>query len=308
MKKIFSLLPAVFVFGLATAQTPATNAPPAVPKPHVVDVPQPDQPPVAATSPDNIDPVKVAEFQKRFHDGLALEKEGKLKEARDIYDGILTEQPNARGSLLQAGQVSLELGELERADGYLERLRKVVPDEELEKLHEVTPNFPDVLDELIQISQELKRDVKVELLIKEFVKLRESGRLPKLSESLWFQRELIHTDQQDIAISQAFDYLQDPNTVWMAEVTDPQGHLLRRILLNYEPDGTRELRAKDAKYANTQVFSWRGHIVKNGQVSEIDTYLQIFALPDYQKFRSAMLLILANPPKPIDSATLPPQQ
>ena len=37
-------------------------------------------------------------------------------------------------------------------------------------------------------------------------------------------------------------------------------------------------------------------------MKEIDAYLQIFALPDYQKFRSAMLVILANPPKPIYSA------
>ena len=43
-------------------------------------------------------------------------------------------------------------------------------------------------------------------------------------------------------------------------------------------------------------------MIKNGQVKEIDAYLQIFALPDYAKFRSAMFVILANPPKPIYSA------
>jgi hypothetical protein len=43
-------------------------------------------------------------------------------------------------------------------------------------------------------------------------------------------------------------------------------------------------------------------VLKDGQVKEIDAYLQIFALPDYEKFRSAMFVILANPPKPIYTA------
>ena len=34
------------------------------------------------------------------------------------------------------------------------------------------------------------------------------------------------------------------------------------------------------------------------QVTNINAYQQIFARPDYNKFRSAMLLILTNPPKP----------
>jgi len=73
------------------------------------------------------------------------------------------------------------------------------------------------------------------------------------------------------------------------------------VLLNYDDTATRALRAKDAKYATTQVFTWFGHQITNGQVTQIDAYLQIFALPDYQKFRSAMYVILANPPKPIYS-------
>jgi hypothetical protein len=88
----------------------------------------------------------------------------------------------------------------------------------------------------------------------------------------------------------------------MAEVYDSSGQLKRRLLLNYDADATRALRARDAKYADTQVFTWIGHVIKDGQVKEIDAYLQIFALPDYQKFRSAMFVILANPPKPIYSA------
>ena len=115
-----------------------------------------------------------------------------------------------------------------------------------------------------------------------------------MSQSLRFVRERIHQEQQDVVISQFFDYTQDPNTVWMAEVFDPSGQLKRRLLLNYDAEATRALRAKDAKYQTAQVFTWFEHVLKDGQVKEIDAYLQIFSLPDYQKFRSAMFVILAQ--------------
>jgi len=292
--KLFFILSAFLVDGWAAAQTNSTPTPPPS-APHVVDVPQPEQPSAvaaatAASSGDNLDPAKIAEYQKRFEAGYALEQAGKLAEARAIYDGILAEQPNAKRSLLEAGKISFKLGELARADAYLE------------KLHEIVPDFPEAIELLIQINQALKRDVKVELLIRDFGKLRNRGKVPELSQSLCFERERIHLDPQDIVISQFFDYTQDPNTVWMAEVYDSDGLLKRRLLLNYDADTTQALRAKDAKYANTQVFTWFEHVIKDGQVKEIDAYLQIFALPDYQKFRSAMFVILANPPKPIYSA------
>jgi len=268
-----------------------TPTPTPTPKPHIVDVPQPAQPSAAAASSDNTDAAKVAEYQKRFEDGFALEQQGKLLEARAIYDGIIADEPKARRSLLEAGKISYKLGDLAKADDYLE------------KLHALAPDFPEAIELLIQINQALKRDVKVELLLRDFRELHDSGRVPELSTSPCFVRERIHLDGQDIVVSQFFDYTQDPNTVWMAEVFDPaSGQLKRRLLLNYDAETTRALRAKDAKYANTQVFTWFEHVIKEGQVKEIDAYLQIFALPDYQKFRSAMLIILANPPKPIYTA------
>jgi tetratricopeptide (TPR) repeat protein len=272
--------------GWAPAQTP----PSPTPKPHVSDVPQAEQPSAAAASGGTLDAAKVTEYQKRFQEGYALEQAGKLAEARAIYDGILAEEPKAKRSLLEAGKISFKLGEMARADDYLE------------KLHELVPDFPEAIELLIQINQTLKRDVKVELLVRDFRELRDSGKVPELSRSLCFVRERIHLDKQEIVVSQFFDYTQDPNTVWMAEVFDPGGQLKRRILLNYDAETTRALRARDAKYAATQVFTWFEHVIKDGQVKEIDAYLQIFALPDYAKFRSAMFVILANPPKPIYSA------
>jgi tetratricopeptide (TPR) repeat protein len=288
-RAVFVVLPAVFVLGVAHAQT--TNAPPSAPAPHVVEVPQPTQPGDAAQQ--NLSADKVAEYQKRFEQGYALEQAGKLADARKIYDGILAEQPDAKRSLLEAGRISFQLGDLAKADTYLE------------KLHEIVPDFPEAIELLIQINQALGRDVRVELLVRDFTDLHGSGKIPQLQQSLCFVRERIPFRDETIVVSQFFDYTADPNTVWMGEVFDPTGKLKQRILLNYDPDATKALRAKDAKYANTQIFTWFGHEITNGQVSGIKAYLQIFALPDYNKFRSAMLVILGNPPKPIYSAPVP---
>jgi tetratricopeptide (TPR) repeat protein len=257
-------------------------------------VEQPAQPsalpaPAVATA-DNTDGAKVAEFQKRFQEGYALQQDGKLADARKIYDSILAEQPEAKRSLLEAGRISFKLGELARANDYLS------------KLHEIVPDFPEATELLIQINQALKHDVKVELLLRDFRQLHDSGKIPELTNSLCFVRERITDSNQVIVISQFFDYRQSPNTVYMAEVFDLNGLLQRRILLNYDDGTTKALRAKDAKYATTEVFTWFEHKLVAGKVTEIDAYLQVFALPDYKKFRSAMFVILANPPKPIYSA------
>jgi tetratricopeptide (TPR) repeat protein len=290
MKAInFLLLPAVFLCGLAHAETtnsPATNAP------HIVEVPQPLQPAEAAAA-QNLTPDKVAEYQKRFQDGYALEQAGKLEDARKIFEGIIDEQPNARRSLLEVGRIDFQLGDFAKADAYLE------------KLHEIEPDFPEAIELLIQVNQQLGREVRVELLAHDFRELHDSGKIPELKQSLCFVRERIPFHDESIVVSQFFDYTVDPNTVWMGEVYDATGKLKQRILLNYDIDATRALHAKNESYEHTQVFTWFGHDITNGHVTTINAYLQIFALPDYNKFRSALLLILEKPPKPVYSAPVP---
>ena len=273
----------------AVAQS--TNAP-AADASHIHEVQQPLQPAEAAAA-KNLSDAQIADFQKRFEQGYALQQAGKPQDALKIYDGILAEQPDAKRSLLAAGRISFQLGNLPKAEAYLE------------KLHEIVPDFPEALELLIQINQALGRDVAVELLARDFTDLRASGKIAGLKDSLCFVRERVPFHDENIVVSQFFDYTADPNTVWMGEVYDATGKLKQRLMLNFDNDATRALRAKDDKFAHTQVFTWIGHDIKDGQVTTINAYLQIFALPDYHKFRSAMLVILENPPKPIYSAPVP---
>ena len=277
----------------ATATPDDTNAAPAFNTSHIHPVQQPDQAdnPVPAPAPDssaNVDPAKAADFMKRFQQGEALEQQDKLKEALTIYEGILTEQPDAKGSLYHAGVISYELDDLTKADDYLSRL------------HALVPEFPDATIKLIEINEALKHDVKVELLIRNLQAVHDSGKNPQLSALPLFERERFALGEDEVVISQFYDYHKDPNTVWMAELFSADGKLKRRILLDYDTATTEKLRASDpTKYAKMEVFVWLEHVIKDQRVKELDVYLQIFQRPDYNKFRSAMLLIMANPPKPM---------
>jgi len=266
---------------------PVAGAP--APKPAVVDVPQPGQPASTATT----DPAKIAEFQRRFAQGQELEQEGKLTEALAVFDGIIADAPNAKGSLREAGLITFRQGDFARADGYFE------------KLHLLVPDYPMAIESLIQINQAMKRDVKVAILIREFRDLYTAGKVPKP----YFVRERISLDQGDqLVMTEFFDYLQPPNTVWMGERFDSTGARKRWFLLNYEPDATKALRAKHPELAQAEVFNLYEYVMKDDQPTEIDVYKNYIGRPDYQKTRMDMLALFVNPPKPIYSVAVPAQQ
>jgi len=246
--------------------------------------------PGGATVSPSLDPAKVAEYQRRFQQGYDLEKQGQLVQARTIFDGILAEQPDAKRSLLEAGRVSLQLNDFLKADEYLE------------KLHALVPDFPEAFELLIQANQALKRDVKVERLVREFRALRDSGRVPGFSTSLFFVRERIPFDPgSEIVFTQFFDFTQPPYYALKGELFNPEKQRTRVLLLKYDPEGTAALHAKDPKAQNGTVFILAEPAFTADRMTKIDVYQELFATPDYMKARNLMLGIFANPPKPIYS-------
>jgi tetratricopeptide (TPR) repeat protein len=240
-----------------------------------------------ATPAPTLTDAQIADYHRRFEEGQALEKAGNLKQARDIFDGILAEQPNAKGSLLEAGEISLDLNEPLKADAYLDRLHSIVPD------------FYGVTELLIQANETLKRDVKSERLVRELRALHDSGTVPKLSDLLLFDRERIQLDGgTQIVISQFFDYTKPPYNAFMAELSDPQHQTRRKLYLNYDPVGTQAVRAKDPKLARDEVFI----LAEPFSTGRIDVYQLLSSLPEYDKVRSLLLLTLTNTPKPIYSS------
>ena len=260
----------VFIAGVAltrsaSAQAPDTNVPTAAPT----------------------DPAKVAEYQKRFQEGYTLEKAGQLAQARSVYDGILAEQPDAKRSLLEAGRVSLELNEPLKADDYLDRLHAIVPD------------FPDAIELLIQANETLHRDVKADRLVREYRALYDRN---QANFKPFFNRERIPQEAgSEIVISQFFDYTQPPNYALKAELRDVQHQTQRVLLLKYDPDGTKEVRAKDPKLANDEVFILAEPVYTGERMTRINVYRELLSTPEYAKARTMLLGIFATSPKPIYS-------
>ena len=245
----------------------------------------------AAMPASALTPAQIAAYQKRFEDGYTLQKEGKLAEARTVYDGILAEQPDAKRSLLEAGRISLDLNEPAKADAYLDRLHALVPD------------FPEATELLIQANQALRHNVKVERLVREFRALRDSGTVPGFSDSLFFEREHLQLDaNSQVVISQFFDFTKPPYYVLKAELFNPQHQRQRLLLLKYDPDGTASVRAKDPKLARDSVFLIAEPFYTGDQMTRIDVYKTLLGTPDYQKARTLLLGIFIQTPTPIYSA------
>lgn len=284
---LFSFLAAATV--CVSAQT-TTNTPP---KPHVVDVMQPTQPgglpPTPPPGPP-VDPAKVAEYQKRFEQGFELQQEGKLPQARAVYESILAEEPNAKRSLLESGRISLRMNELEKAENYLTRL------------HTLAPDLPEGLELLIQTEQALKNDAKVEELVKQYQALHRSGLVPGLEKSLRFVREQIHLpDGNTAVVTQFFDYTQPPYNLWQMQVIDGDGTVKRQLNFFYDAKAGKELAQEDPKLQNAAQFIIAEDVIQNGKVSRIDAYFQVFSLPEYKKVRNTMLAILGGAYKPVYS-------
>jgi len=239
-----------------------------------------------AASPQD---ARVAALQERFEHGKAVEAQGDLKGALAIFDGIIADAPDAKGSLREAGLISVELGDAVKADGYFS------------KLHALVPDYPMAIEALIQTSQTLKRDAKVEILIAQYKQLYDEGKVPKP----YFVRERIRLDAgKEIAITQFFDYHQDPHYAWAADLFDAQHNLVRRLTVNYDPDVTATMH-KDPKLANAEQFLVVDNVMAGDHITRLDVYQQFLALPDYVKMRTVLVEIFAKALKPIDSAPVP---
>ena len=217
----------------------------------------------ASPPPAELSPAQQADFAQRFQQGLALKEAGKLPEALAVFQGILAQAPEAKGSLREAGFLCVKLGLLPQAATYLDRLHRLVPD------------YPGALEALIQVDQALGRDVKVIFLVQDYRELHAAGKVPRD----YFVRERIHLEKgSEIVMTEFFDYRLEPNTVWMAELFDATGQLLRRVLLNYDPEATKTLHAKDPTDTKSEVFLVLEQVIREQRIRQVNGYTQFFRL------------------------------
>jgi Tfp pilus assembly protein PilF len=239
------------------------------------------------------DPAKVAALQARFQAGIALENQGKLKEAREQFLSVVKEEPKARGSLFYIAFTSLRLGEMELAADYINRFREMEP-----------KDFKGLVL-AIQINQALKKSVRVETLRKELWELRASGNIPGLTDSASYVRERIEQSGGGVvSVMEFFDYKKDPFLLYEIKVFNAEGTMLRNLVISHDSKQTAELRAKDKKYEAVEMFYFSEFMLKDGQPKEINIYRQEVERPSYESARKWIVEAVAAPPKPLQVAPL----
>lgn len=238
------------------------------------------------------DPAKIAELQARFKSGVDLFNAGKNEEALKVFDTILTEEPKARGSLFFSAFITLRMGQYEKAADFIDRFLVLEP-----------KDFKGLVL-AIQANQSLKRVPKVEALRKQLFALRDTVTpVPGITDTrLMYIRERFKTaDGRSIQFGEYFDYKIEPYMLYLAEQTDSAGAVLRRLVLSFDPDATKQL-PNDAKAAGQEAFFLSEYVIVNGEVKQINVYRQESSRPDYLTCRQWMLEAIKTPPKPIVSA------
>lgn len=227
-------------------------------------------------------PDKKADFEKRFKEALQAIDTQNYQKAREICEGIIKEEPKARGSLLIAGMASLELFENDRALPFLEAFRKLEPS-----------NAEGILFS-IQANQAEKRTAKVESLRKELFELRKTNE--KLKASPFFIRERFKSAPQRVVIvREYYDFTQAPFKVWqVSEINSTTQEEVRYLDFSYN------VAASQLKTGETYFF---GEIIRiAGVPKEIKIYREEKSLPEYSIFRKWMTDALQNPPAAIYTA------
>jgi tetratricopeptide (TPR) repeat protein len=243
----------------------------------------------AAPSPVSAEDARVQVLQQRFNQAKAVETQGQLVQARSMFDAIIADAPDAKGSLREAGLISMELNDNLKADDYFS------------KLHALVPDYPMAIESLIQVNQALRHDAKVEILVEQFTHLWAAGKVPQP----YFVRERIRLDGgAEIAITQFFDYHQPRYYAWAADYFDAQHQLKRQLTVNYDPEVTAQMR-RDPKLANAEQFLVVDNVMTGGHITRLDVYQQFLALPDYLKARTILLEVFTNALKPIATAPVP---
>jgi len=149
---------------------------------------------------DNLDPAKIAEYQKRFEEGYALEQQGKLPRRGRFMTAFWprNRRPSVRfgggKNQLQARRVDEGRrlpGKASRAGSRFSRGHRVAD-----------PDQPGA-----------QTRCKGRAAAEGFSRVARQRQGARVVPLALLRAERIHLDAQDIVISQFFDYTQDPNTV-----------------------------------------------------------------------------------------------
>lgn len=215
-------------------------------------------------------PEKVRELKTRFQEGYAIFARDKdYKKALTIFEGIIAEAPEARGSLLFGGLSLNELGQYEKALSYFERFKKLEPGDAAGVIGS------------IRAHQSLGNEEKAEALISELRKLKEHGKDRNLPFMRNFERERIPTGDGGFISALEYFELKEEKPVWAfvrfdkemkpveryelvegserasaAIKGDQKAYFFQKVTEPGTPDGTKILKQHKGKPAYSTVRAW----------------------------------------------------
>jgi len=213
-------------------------------------------------------PEQVIDWKLRFQQGATLAQEGKSNEALAIFTKILSEDPEARGSLLMSGLVHLRKFQFAEALGFIERFRKLEPDHEAGLIG------------MIKIQQGLGDVAAVEPLRLQLQALRAAGKNPRLQAMWSYEREVLpYKKDYTISVQENLEE-QAGRFVWAYVVLDSKNVILRRL------EWTKVTMQGATNYALGETK------LVNGLTNDYKIHRLVKELPDYSKAKSIALEIL----------------
>jgi tetratricopeptide (TPR) repeat protein len=241
-----------------------------------------------------MDPAKMADYQRRFQEGVRLDNEGKLKEAREVFLKITQEEPTARGSWFYAAFTSHRLGDYEKAADYISKFR------------ELEPKDYKGLVVSIQVNQALRRSVKVEGLRRELWNLRQTGgTIPGLTDSKSYIRERFPLGEGNVvSFLEFFDYKQEPYFLYEAKLFNAEDDVQRHLVITFDKKQSEELQAKGDKYKGVEMLYFSEFVIKDGKAQQINVYRQEVERPSYDTVRKWILEAIKAPPAPLQIAPM----
>lgn len=211
---------------------------------------------------------QVADWKKRYQEGVALEKEGKRDEALTVFSKILEEDPGARGSLLMSGLIHIRQGNCGAAMPLLQKFQQLEPDHE------------GGLIAMIKAHQALGNTEQVELFRKKLLSDRSSGKSSRLKLMLSYEREVIlQKNGTTISVQENLD--ESPGRfIWAYVVLEGKNVMQRRLeWTRIEAPGGSQYVLGEAKTEKGLTAQYKVHRLLNEQ-------------PDYAKAREMALHLL----------------
>lgn len=235
-------------------------------------------------------PEKIKEFQRRFQEGVTLVTSGKFAEGRKIFDGILAEEPNARGSLLWAGIASNNLFEFDKAQKYLERFIAIQPDD------------PRGLMGMIICLQSSGKTEGIQKLIDRVKAMKANGEAAVILAPMErFGRELIRLENGGILASEEYFHNDPSRPVFIFAELGADLHTTREFqLVRASELASDVIRKKDSKLKDANLYIFQEVPFKDDVPQAPKIYQVITEIPSYATLRTWVLDARKKPPTPLN--------